>query len=368
MSKLIIAITILVTVQSLSVNAQTLEEKVAQMLIIGFRGTSVQAYNPIYHDITRRNIGGVVLYENDNTTRNERNINSKEQLKTLTSSLQALSKRPLIIAIDQEGGRIQRLKAGQGFGTYPSHLELGKKNDAELTKKTAAEIGYELKEYGINWNFAPVTDVMINRSSMIISRMYRSFSDDPDDVYVMAKSYIQGLQSAGIISTIKHFPGFGSETGAKHNGIIDITKSWSETELEPYKKLFADKSVNVDAVMVSHVYNANLDPDYPASLSKAVITDLLRDELGFNGVILGESPQAIFIIDTYGLEQAIKQQVLAGVDMLQFANNLIYDENVAAKTIYIITEMVRTGEISEERIDASYQRILKLKKRINKNN
>lgn len=363
MKYLCVALWGLLTIQSAL--GQSLDDKIGQMLIIGFRGTEVTSQNPIYNDIKDLNIGGVVLYETDNTTNsNDRNIESKTQLGRLTSQLQQISSSPLIIAVDQEGGKIQRLKPSHGFESYPSHLELAKTGSPENTEEVAGRIGEELKESGINLNFGPVTDVMVNKNSMIISRMYRSFSNDPDMVYEHAKAYINGLHEQGVISVVKHFPGFGSETGKKYNGMYDISSTWSEKELEPYKQLFADNDVTVDAVMVSHVYNQNLDTSYPASLSEKVITDLLREELGYNGVIIGESPQAVFISEEYGLENAIRQQVKAGVDMLQFANNIVYDEDIAAKTIDIIKDMVESGEITEAQINASYERIQQMKSKL----
>ena len=360
-----ISVIILLLVSIQSAMGQSLEDKIGQMLIIGFRGTEVTSNSPIYYDVRDRNIGGVVLYETDNTTNNnERNIESKSQLTQLTDQLQDISSSQLIIAVDQEGGKIQRLKPSHGFSAYPSHLELAKQGTPEETKKVASDIGQELQEVGINLNFGPVTDVMVNRNSMIISRMYRSFSDDPQVVYEHAKAYINGLHHEDVISVVKHFPGFGSETGKKTNGMYDISTSWTEKELIPYKKLFADNDVTVDAVMVSHVFNTNLDSRYPASLSGEVITGMLRNELGYDGVIIGESPQAVFISEEYGLENAIRAQVEAGIDMLQFANNIVYDEDIAAKTIAIIKEMVENGDITEDQINASYERIQTMKSKL----
>lgn len=348
-----------------SLSAQTLEDKIGQMLIVGFRGTEVNSTDIIARDIQNRNLGSVVLYETDNSTNDsERNIKSKEQLTSLITKLQSLSDQTLIVAIDQEGGQVQRLKPNHGFEKYPSHLELGNEDDPEKTKRVAYNIGQEIKSVGINLNFAPVTDVMVNRQSRIISRLYRSFSDNPEEVYEHAKAYIQGLHESGVISVIKHFPGFGSERSKKTRGMYDLTETWSENELIPYKRLFADEEVTVDAVMVSHIFNTNHDQNFPASLSSNVITDLLRDELGFTGVIIGESPQATFIIDEYGLENAIRQQVKAGVDMLQFANNIIYDPQITQKTVTIIKRMVEDGEISEEQINASYERIMAMKQQL----
>jgi beta-N-acetylhexosaminidase len=186
-------------------------------------------------------------------------------------------------------------------------------------------------------------------------------------VYEHAKAYIAGLHEAGVISSLKHFPGFGSETGKKHNGFFDISSSWSERELEPYKKLISDSSIEVDAIMVSHVFLNKYDSEYPASLSKEIIQSVLRTKLNYQGVIIGESPQTKYVIENYGLEEGIRLQILAGVDIIQFANNLIYDEEIVPKTINIITKMINNKEISEKRIQDSYERIMKLKAKLNLN-
>jgi len=342
---------------------QTLEEKIGQMLIIGFRGTSIDATSPIYKDININKIGGVVLYDTDIAKGGSvRNIESKDQLNALTESLQKISASKLFIAIDQEGGRVRRLKPQNGFDETKSHLELGKKNDLKETYAEATKIAEMLESTGINMNFAPCTDVATNPRSPVIGSMYRSFSKEPETVYLHSKEFIKAHHAKKIISTVKHFPGYGSATGVKHNDVIDVSKTWNEVELEPYKKLIADNMI--DALMVSHIYNSYLDAEYPASLSQKVVTDLLRNKLKYNGVIIGESPQATFIIDQYGLNKAIELQVLAGVDMLQFANNIVYDEEIASKAITVIANMVKTGKISEKRIDESYNRIMKLKKNL----
>jgi beta-N-acetylhexosaminidase len=363
MKKYLLLLSLNILVVQSAFSFQTLEEKIGQMLIIGFRGTTIGESDAIYKDITINKIGGVVLYDTDIAKGGTvRNIESKAQLAALTESLKKISKTPLLIAIDQEGGRVRRLKPQNGFDETKSHLELGKINNLEQTYAEASKIASMLSSEGINLNFAPCTDVATNPRSPIIGTMYRSFSDNAETVYLHSKEFIKAHHDRKIISTIKHFPGYGSATGVKHNDVIDVSKTWNEVELEPYKKLISDKMV--DAIMVSHIYNSYLDAEYPASLSEKVVTDLLRKKLKFDGVIIGESPQSTFIIDQYGLNKAIELQVLAGVDVLQFANNIVYDEAIASKAITVIANMVKNGKITEQRIDESYNRIMKLKKNL----
>lgn len=359
MKKFVLCLVMMMSLNSV-LNAQTLDEKIAQMMIIGFRGTTLDSDNSIYGDIKNLKIGGVVLYDTDIAKSGSRNIESPKQLLALTKSLQAISKTPLFIAIDQEGGNVKRLKPENGFPDTKKAFELGKINDLNQTFAEGEKIALMLESVGINFNFAPVTDVATNLRSPIIGTFFRSFSDDPEMVYLHSKEYVKAHRKHKIISTLKHFPGYGSATGAKKDGFIDVSKTWAELELIPYTKL--EKDGLIDVIMVSHIYNSQLDAEYPASLSKKVITDFLRHKMGFEGVIIGESPQDKAVMDDYGLEKAIEIQVLAGVDMLQFANNRVYHENIASKVISIVKKMIKDGKISEKRIDESYKRIMNLKK------
>lgn len=360
MIKTILACLLLTGIIS-SVSAQSLDEKIAQMLIIGFRGTTLDTQNPIYNDIKNLKIGGVVLYDSDIAKGGGvRNIESPTQLAQLTASLQRLSSTPLFIAIDQEGGNVKRLKPENGFPDSKKAFELGKNNDLEQTFVEGNKIAATVKNAGVNFNFAPVVDVATNLRSPIIGSLWRSFSNDPEVVYQHSKEYVKAHRENKVVSTLKHFPGYGSATGTKHQGLIDVSKTWNELELLPYKKLLKDNLI--DAVMVSHIYNSNWDTQYPASLSKKVVTDLLRNEIGFKGVIIGESPQDKAVMDMFGLEKAIEIQILAGVDMLQFANNRVYHDDIASKVISIVKKMIQDKKISEKRIDESYQRIMNLKK------
>lgn len=361
MNKLILCLVVMLGLNSV-VNAQTIDEKIAQMVLIGFRGTSIDASDPIYSDIKNLKIGGVVLYDTDIAKGGSRNIESPKQLLALDKSLQAISKTPLFIAIDQEGGNVKRLKPENGFPDTKRAFELGKMNDLEQTYAEGEKIALMLKSVDINFNFAPVTDVATNLRSPIIGTFFRSFSDNPEVVYEHSKEYVKAHRAHKIVSTLKHFPGYGSATGTKKDGFIDVSKTWDELELIPYIKL--QKDGLIDAIMVSHIYNSQLDAVYPASLSKKVITDLLRHKMGFEGVIIGESPQDKAVMDHYGLEKAIEIQVLAGVDMVQFANNRVYHDDIAAKVISIVKKMIKDGKITEKRIDESYKRIMNLKKNL----
>ena len=359
----ILFLCLVLTGTSCSQNQSTevsLDEKIGQMLKIGFRGMSVDSQSPIVKDIKKYHIGGVVLFDYDVPKDTAyRNISSPRQVQELTQDLQHFSKIPLVIAVDQEGGRVARLKPKFGFDPTVSAQYLGTLQNTDSTKKYARQTGETLSELGINTNLAPVVDVNINPDNPVIGGIERSFSDDPEVVTRQAKTFIETLHEYGIITTLKHFPGHGSSMDDSHLGVVDVTDYWKEKELLPYRNLI--DSGNADIIMTAHIFNAELDPNYPATLSKPIITGILRDSLGFDGVVMSDDLQMKAIRTQYGLKETIKLSIQAGVDMLSFANNSIFDEEIAGKTHRIIKELITEGAISEDRIDESYQRIMKLK-------
>jgi len=343
-------------------NEVTLDEKIGQMLKVGFRGLSVDENSPIAEDIKKYHIGGVVLFDYDVPRDTAlRNISSPGQVQNLVQDLQRFADIPLIIAIDQEGGRVARLKPRYGFEKSVSAQYLGSLQNADSTRKYAHQTGQTLSELGINTNLAPVVDVNINPENPVIGGIERSFSDDPSVVTRHARLYIETLHEYGIITTLKHFPGHGSSRDDSHLGVVDVTDYWKQKELVPYRNLI--ESGTADIVMTAHIFNAALDSTYPATLSKPIITGILRDSLGFNGVVMSDDLQMKAIRTEYGLKETIKMSIQAGVDILSFANNSIFDAEIAAKAHGIINELVEEGSLSEDRINQSYDRIMSLKKK-----
>ncbi len=343
-------------------NEVPLDEKIGQMLKVGFRGLSVDENSPIVEDIRKYHIGGVVLFDYDVPRDTAlRNISSPGQVQNLVQDLQRFADIPLIIAIDQEGGRVARLKPRYGFEKSVSAQYLGSLQNADSTRKYAHQTGQTLSELGINTNLAPVVDVNINPENPVIGGIERSFSDDPSVVTRHARLYIETLHEYGIITTLKHFPGHGSSRDDSHLGVVDVTDYWKQKELVPYRNLI--ESGTADIVMTAHIFNAALDSTYPATLSKPIITGILRDSLRFNGVVMSDDLQMKAIRTEYGLKETIKMSIQAGVDILSFANNSIFDAEIAAKAHGIINELVEEGSLSEGRIDQSYDRIMSLKRK-----
>jgi beta-N-acetylhexosaminidase len=340
----------------------SLSIKIGQMLMIGFRGVSVANAPEIAADIKQRRIGGIVLFDYDVPAHSPlRNISNPPQLSSLTLELQELSNIPLFIALDQEGGKVNRLKPTRGFPASVSAEYLGRLNDPDSTTAAAAQTARTLKAMHINMNLAPVADLNINPDNPVIGKLGRSFSSDPAKVISNLKLTTHAYHEEGIISTLKHFPGHGSSATDTHRDFTDITGSWSEKEMEPYRILIA--SGYRDAIMTAHVFNGKIDLLYPATLSKATLSDLLRGKLGFKGVIVSDDMQMKAIADHYGLETAIRLAIEAGVDMLLFGNNTTYDPAIASKATEIIISLLQKNIITPERIDQSYKRIMELKKR-----
>jgi len=225
-----------------------------------------------------------------------------------------------------------------------------------MAKHVYDNLAKTLKDAGINCNFAPVVDLTINPKNRVIAGLKRSYSSEPKEVIKYAKIFMNSLRDKNIISVIKHFPGHGSSLEDSHNGFVDISETWSESELEPYIELIHSGDANM--IMTAHVFNENLDELYPATLSYKVNTELLRDKLGYNGVIVSDDLQMGAIAKHYTLEQIVTLSINSGVDMLLFGNQLSYqDTDVLISTILA---QIKNGSIPLERILESNKRVERL--------
>lgn len=342
-----------------------LESKIGQMILAGFRGDLLKDKNPIVDDLQQLALGGAVLFDYDVASgKYRRNIQSPEQLAELDAALQAATPvPPLLISIDQEGGRINRLKPAYGFPPSYSQQYLGMLNDLGFTRACAETTAGTLKSAGINLNLAPVVDLNVNPGNPIIGKYERSFSADPDIVTAHSLEVIQAHHAMGVLTTLKHFPGHGSSTGDSHQGLVDVTDTWSKVELEPFRDII--QAGACDVVMTAHIFNAHLDPGYPATLSTPTITGLLREQLGWEGVVITDDMGMGAITQYYGFETAIERSILAGADILAYANNSpAFDPTIPRRAFEAIRGLVESGVIPESRIDQSYRRIMRLKVRL----
>jgi beta-N-acetylhexosaminidase len=307
-------------------------------------------------------LGSVIFFDVDvELKKAERNIASPAQVTALVDSLQSFARVPLLVAIDQEGGRVNRLKTTYGFPASVSAQYLGGLNNPDSTRAYAERTARTLKALGINVNFAPVVDVNSNPDNPVIGKLERSYSADPEVVTAHARIVTAAHRAQGIITTFKHFPGHGSAWNDSHVGMADVTTTWAASELIPYRR--AIEAGELDAIMTAHIFNANFDKDHPGTLSKRMLTGMLREELGFKGVIFSDDMQMKAVASFYGLEQAIELGINAGIDILTFPNNAsVHVPDIAERAFTTIKMLVTTGRISEARIDQSYERIMQLKR------
>jgi beta-N-acetylhexosaminidase len=340
----------------------TLREKVGQLLMVGFRGLEAGPGSPIIRAVRTGCVGGVVLFDHDLLLKSDRrNIRSPLQVRQLIRSLQAAAAVPLLVAVDQEGGKVARLKERHGFPATVSARYLGKADDLELTRRHGAATAAVLAAAGFNLNFAPLVDLDVNPENPIIGKFERSFSADPALVVRHAQAVVEAHHEQGIRCCLKHFPGHGSSRGDSHLGFTDISATWEPLELEPFRELITRG--RADAVMTAHVFNRHLDPEFPATLSKKIISGLLRRELGFTGAVISDDMDMKAISAEYDRETALELALNAGSDIILIANNLAYDEGIAARAQEIILDGVAAGRISRARIDQACRRVLELKGR-----
>lgn len=350
----------------------SLRDKIGQMLIVGFHGKTVNADSPIAKAIDQTNIGGVILFDYDPQTKLfDKNISSPEQVALLNHTLQSLNHKansthhrknlPLLISVDYEGGKVNRLKEEYGFPATISAKAIGNMPLKDV-HKLAATMANTLKTSGFNLDFAPVLDVDVNSENPIVGKLERSFSNDPYIVGKYAHLFSKQFLNHGVQCVYKHFPGHGSSTADSHLGFVDVTDTWHEQELRPYQQLLA-KEKHCGMIMTAHIVNRRLDASgVPATLSRTVLTGILRHELKFDGVIITDDMQMKSIADNYELETALTMTINAGADMIIFGNQLDNVKQDPSHLIDIIEKKVVMGEISASRIDEAYRHIIHLKK------
>ncbi|MEG1254329.1 beta-N-acetylhexosaminidase [Clostridium sp.] len=330
-------------------DAMTLEEKIGQLFIVGFNGC--EANEEISHMIKDRHVGGVIFFSE--------NIDTVVQTKGLIENLNSLnSKNPLklFISLDEEGGIVSRIP--KEMGSFESAWDVGARGDLDYSFNHGRLIGETVKSLGFNLDFAPVLDVNSNSDNPVIG--IRAFSDDPQVVKVMGTEVFKGIRSAGVIAVGKHFPGHGDTDVDSHVAVPVINKSIDELkniELIPFKYAIDN---GIDMIMVGHLYLPQLDDKYVSSLSKKIITGILRQELGFNGVVITDDMIMEGVKRTYTTRESAVKAIEAGNDII-IVSRAFKDQEEA---IDGLLEAVKSGVISEKRIDESVYRIINLKKNI----
>ena len=336
----------------------TLDEKIAKMLIVGVDGTSLNVDGRTAHDVRDLKVGGVILFERNILPVNSKN-NSIETLAKLSADLQNLRDDKLIISIDQEGGTVNRLKAKYGFPEFKSAKYLGDLDKIDSTKYYADLTASWLHKLNINTNFAPCVDLIVNENCPVIAKINRSFSKDEWKVVEHSSQVIESHSNKDIYTAIKHFPGHGSSMVDSHLGFTDVSDTWIEKELTPFREII--KKGNASMIMVAHLFNKQFDDKYPASLSSKTINGVLRGELGWDGVVVTDDMLMKAIADNYEYELSVELAINAGCDLFIYSAN-IPKTNESASVVFIITvkKLIADGKITEQRIDESYDRINKL--------
>lgn len=340
----------------------SLEEMLGQMVMVGFRGLTLDSTSAVAHNLKHRNLGGVLLFDYDvEKMSSERNIQSPAQVRALIETVIQTARTRPFVGIDYEGGMVNRLKPKFGFPSTLSALKMATLSHTELEAE-CGKMALTLNQAGFNLNFAPAVDLNTNPNSPAIGKYERSFSAQPDVVVEKAACFIRAHRAAKILTVVKHFPGHGSSANDSHLSFVDVSETWVEEELTPYRDLY--RLGLVDSVMTAHVFHRRWDEIYPATLSPRVVPQMLRKEIGFDGVVFSDDMQMLAITRNYGLAAAVRLAFAADIDVLVFGNNITHDEKIVEKVLSIALSLVHSGEVSEARIERSYRRIEALKEKI----
>ena len=341
--------------------APSMREKIGQMILVGFLGDDPQHpwFKEVLEQVRSGQIGGVLYLQ--------RNIKDKDAVMQMNAALQsAAHDRPeVLIAVDQEGGKVQRLRKWVGFPSIPAAKQVAAQMEPEKALQQYDELASKLSAWGFNLNLAPVVDVDVNASNPIVGRLGRSFSSDPAIVARYAAAFVDAHRKNGVLTALKHFPGHGSSRHDSHFTIAEITDSWSEDELIPFRDLIAQK--RADLIMTAHVRHKKIQSDTEpklASLSKSVVTGLLRGTLNFSGVVISDDLQMGSVRDLHDVKEAAILAIRAGTDILIFANDKNPDLEIPEKVTRSILLEAREDEELAGLIEDSYRRISDLKQRI----
>lgn len=340
--------------------AQSLEQMAGQMIVVGFAGDDAgdKSVLAIRDEIAAGTLGGIMYLKP--------NVASLARVKAMNQLLRAASPDlPPFLTLDQEGGAVERLTADVGFDELPNAKAVAATNSAADAERLYAGMAEGLADLGFTVNFGPVVDLDLNPNNQIIAKYGRSYGRDPETVIAYARAFIDAHHGAGMLTALKHFPGHGSSTADSHEGFVDITNTWKEAELEPYRRLIGDGYA--DFVMIGHLIHRAYTQSQellPASLSDVWITNVLRGQLGFAGVVISDDLEMGAIREHFGLKETIVRAVNAGMDVLLFSNTAKYDPTLANRVRAILVTEAEADPAFRARIEESYARIVALKQRI----
>ena len=333
----------------------TLSDMAGQMIIMGFIGSepTQPGIRGLINEAAANRIGGIILFAN--------NVKSPAQLRRLNGAFKRAAPGPFMVAVDQEGGAVQRLTAKKGFVSTPSAADIARKNSVAEAERLYARMAQNLASAGVTANLAPVVDLNINPANRVIGRVGRSYSADPAVVERYARAFVRAHRASGIATALKHFPGHGSSAGDTHKGFVDVTDTWSRRELAPFQSLV--RSGDADMVMVAHVaLQTGGGERLPSTLSPAVVEGLLRRDVGFDGVAMSDDLEMAAIRREHSRGEAAVRSLRAGVDLLVFA---AHGSDPAPVAREIHTALVRAAEADpalRSRLRQAYDRAVRLKR------
>jgi beta-N-acetylhexosaminidase len=341
-------------------DGQSLEQMAGQMIVVGFAGDGAddKSVVALRLEIAAGLLGGVMYLKP--------NVASLGAVREMNVAFRAASAAlPPFLTLDQEGGAVERLTSSVGFREIPNAETIAASNPPSAAEAIYARMARGIADVGFTVNFGPVVDLNANPRNQIIAKYGRAFSSDPATVVAYAEAFVDAHHDAGLLTALKHFPGHGSSTGDSHEGFVDITRSWSEAELEPYRELIAAHAA--DMVMVGHLYHADYssgEAQLPSSLSPEWVTGVLREDLGYDGVVISDDLEMGAIREHFSLRETVLRSVRAGVDVLLFSNTAKPRASLASEIRVILVAEAEADPTFAARIEESHARIVALKARI----
>ncbi|MEM1365910.1 MAG: glycoside hydrolase family 3 N-terminal domain-containing protein [Pseudomonadota bacterium] len=338
-----------------------IETMIGQMLLLGFWGDDAGDSWPrtLAAQVRDGKVGGVLFLAH--------NIKSASGVKSLARLFQnAGASVPPFISIDQEGGQVERLNRRVGFTEIPSAWAIAQRGTVQQATATYGDLARRLRSWGFNTNFGPVLDLNTNPSNPIIGRKNRAFSGRTEIAAKYARAFVDVHRDAGVVTSVKHFPGHGSSKRDSHRGFTDISSTWQTGELEPFRRLIDEN--RADMVMVGHLFLEQYEPrtakPVPASLSPQVVQGLLRNELGYDGVVITDDLDMGAIRNQFSQDETILRAVRAGVDVLILSNSARPDVNLPDRVIAMLARAAAQDPAIKSNIERSYWRIMRLKQRL----
>ena len=342
------------TMRATSAWAADADRRIGQLLMLGFYGdtTGFKSAKALARDIASGHAGGVVFLRH--------NVGSRSGVEGLTRMfLDAGGRNVPLISVDQEGGKVQRLGEKHGYTDIPEAGRVATRLSPEKAAALYARAGEELRRSGFNVNLAPAIDLH-DPNNPVIGKYERAYGTDPETVAAYGAAFIEGFQRAGVSCVAKHFPGHGTSRGDSHDGFVNITRTWMGKELEPFRQL----ANRAPMVMGGHLVHAELTGSQPVTFSRELLEGTLRGKLGFTGAIMTDDLDMGAIRQNYEVRDAVVRSVAAGNDIVLMSNSAQPDDGFARRAVGWVKSAIEDGELTRERIDEAYERVMRVKARV----